>query len=154
VLFVESNLVSHVMPDGVFCLRKFKHKTPNGPVRFLGRLFQVVHAQTSTRLEAAAGITTALPRVDSRLSRGQYSPCMIEQESEGTADMPTDDLVFDYCRRDLETFRKRLRRLRSGRLKFGNSVDGISWNETTAQDIAFAEKKIAELEEMLKGLNG
>jgi hypothetical protein len=67
--------------------------------------------------------------------------------------MASDHLALvGYCRGELETFRKRLRGLKSGRLKFGNSVDGVSWTETTAEDIAFAESKIAELEKILNGV--
>jgi hypothetical protein len=63
--------------------------------------------------------------------------------------MVDDHPALEYCRRDQEMFRNRLRRLRSGRLKFGKSIDGVTWTDTTAEDIAFAESKVAELERFL-----
>ena len=57
--------------------------------------------------------------------------------------------LVGYCEHELETFRTRLQKLKSGHLKFGNSVDGKTWTDTTAEDIIFAESKIAELERLL-----
>ena len=54
--------------------------------------------------------------------------------------------AIGYCERDLAMFRDRLRRLKSGCLKFGKSTDGVTWVNTTAEDIAFAESRIAEME--------
>ncbi len=50
-----------------------------------------------------------------------------------------------YCRRDLESFERRLNDLKAGRLKVGTSTDGHSWTDTTADEIKRAEAKIAEL---------
>jgi hypothetical protein len=55
-------------------------------------------------------------------------------------------------KRDLEMFRTRFQGLKSGRLKFGKSVDGVTWTDTTDEDIAFAELKTAELETSILGL--
>ena len=57
--------------------------------------------------------------------------------------------LVGYCKHELETLRKRLRRLKVGHLKYGNSVDEKTWIDTTTEDIAFAESKIAELERLL-----
>ena len=46
-------------------------------------------------------------------------------------------------------FRKRQHDLESGALKFGESVDGRTWRDTTAEDIAFAKAKIDELTAVL-----
>jgi len=67
--------------------------------------------------------------------------------------MADDHPSVAYCKRDLETFRTRLQGLKSGRLKFGKSVDGVTWTDTTDEDIAFAESKIAELETSILGYN-
>jgi hypothetical protein len=57
--------------------------------------------------------------------------------------------LIEYCKHELDIFRKRLKKLKSGDIKFGNSSDGRTWTDTTDEDIAFAESKIAELERLL-----
>lgn len=64
--------------------------------------------------------------------------------------MADDHPAIKYCRADLEVFRKRLRDLENGQLKLGDLVDGKSWRDTTAADIAVAKAKIDELTALLK----
>jgi len=40
--------------------------------------------------------------------------------------------------------------MESGRTKFGNSSDGVTWSDTTAEEIAYAKSKIAELTTFLQ----
>lgn len=63
--------------------------------------------------------------------------------------MADDHSAIKYCRADLEVFRKRLCDLESGQLKLGDLIDGKSWRDTTAADIAFTKAKIDELTALL-----
>lgn len=64
--------------------------------------------------------------------------------------MPDDHPALVYCKRDLETYRKLLADYKSGRRKSGKSTDGRAWTDTTAEQIAFLEKKINELTAFLE----
>lgn len=64
--------------------------------------------------------------------------------------MPDDHPAFVYCKRDLETCRKLLADYKSGRRKSGESTDGRSWTDTTAEQIAFLDEKINELTGILE----
>jgi hypothetical protein len=63
--------------------------------------------------------------------------------------MPNDHPALVYCKRDLEAYRSLLADYKSGRRKSGESTDGRSWTDTTAEQIAFLEKKINELTAIL-----
>jgi hypothetical protein len=58
--------------------------------------------------------------------------------------------IDEYCRRELELFKRRLNDLKSGRLKVGTSADGYSWTDKTAHEIMRAEAQIAELTHLLE----
>jgi hypothetical protein len=45
---------------------------------------------------------------------------------------------------------RRLAALKAGRLRFGTSIDGYTWTEMTADDIAHTEARIAELKRVLE----
>jgi hypothetical protein len=58
--------------------------------------------------------------------------------------------IDDYCRRELEQFRRRLDDLETGKLRLGNSSDdGLSWTDITSAEIASAKAKIAELNSLI-----
>lgn len=54
------------------------------------------------------------------------------------------------CRKDLETYQKLLRDLQSGAFKLGDSVDGVTWRDTTAEQITSIRAKIDELTAILE----
>lgn len=64
--------------------------------------------------------------------------------------MDADHPAIAYCRRDLEIFRRRLREMETGRLKWGRSRDGVTWDDTTPEEIAYSKAKIAELAAFLQ----
>lgn len=57
--------------------------------------------------------------------------------------------AIEYAKHDLETFQNRLRDLEADRLKIGTSINGISWQDTTSEEINFARAKIVELTALL-----
>jgi hypothetical protein len=57
----------------------------------------------------------------------------------------------EYCRRELELFKRRLGDLKGGRLKVGTSTDGYSWTDTTADEIIRAGARIEELTRLVGG---
>jgi hypothetical protein len=64
--------------------------------------------------------------------------------------MADDHPALIYCKRELVTYRKLLADYRSGRRRSGESTDGRSWKDTTAEQIAFLKEKIKELTDMLE----
>lgn len=64
--------------------------------------------------------------------------------------MPDDHPALVYCKHDLEAYRKLLADYKRGRRKSGESTDGRSWTDTTAEQIAFLEEKINELTAILE----
>jgi hypothetical protein len=54
-----------------------------------------------------------------------------------------------YCKRDLEAYRRLLADFKSGRRKSGESTDGRTWTDKTAEQVAFLEEKINELTAIL-----
>jgi hypothetical protein len=56
------------------------------------------------------------------------------------ATMPDDHPALVYCKRDLEAYRKLLADYKSGRRKSGESTDGRSWTDRTAEQIVFLEE--------------
>jgi hypothetical protein len=58
--------------------------------------------------------------------------------------------AHEYCKQDLELNERRLADLKAGRLRFGTSIDGYTWIETTADDIAHTEARITELKRVLE----
>ena len=58
--------------------------------------------------------------------------------------------IDNYCRHELEHFRRRLDALGTGKLKLGNSSDdGQSWTDITPDEIVSTKAKIAELEALI-----
>jgi hypothetical protein len=63
--------------------------------------------------------------------------------------MPDEHPALLYCKRDLEAYRKLLADYKAGHRKSGESTDGRSWTDTTAEQIAFLEDKVNELTALL-----
>lgn len=63
----------------------------------------------------------------------------------------TDDHpALAYCKQDLEAYLRLLADYKSGRRESGESTDGRSWTDKTAEQIAFLEEKINELTAILE----
>jgi hypothetical protein len=65
-----------------------------------------------------------------------------------------DHPALVYCNRNLEAYHSLLADYKSGRRKSGESADGRSWSDTTAEQIAFLEKNINELAAIVNGSVG
>jgi hypothetical protein len=66
-------------------------------------------------------------------------------------EMTNEQRVAEFCRSDLELFQRRLDDLKAGRFKVGTSTDGVSWIDTTAEEITRAQSRIGELSRLLGG---
>jgi len=76
------------------------------------------------------------------------SPILDEKSRRALMSKP-DHPAREYLRRDLEAFQYRLGRLQGGTLKFGTSVDGQTWTDTTAEEIKLCKAKIGELKNLI-----
>jgi len=71
-----------------------------------------------------------------------------------SAEVFHDHPALVYCNRNLEAYRSLLSDYKSGRRKSGESADGRSWRDTTAEQIVFLEKNINELAAIVNGSAG
>ena len=62
------------------------------------------------------------------------------QENADCNEMNSDHPAIACCRRDLGVFQSRLDKMKNGTMKFGISPDGVTWSDTTADEIASAER--------------
>ena len=65
-----------------------------------------------------------------------------------------DHPALVYCNRNLEAYRSLLEDYKSGCRTSGESADGRSWSDTTAEQIVFLEKNINKLAAIVNGSVG